>query len=125
MKTRLTERVVKPAGAGSRKYVTFDEDCADFGLCVYESGRKDFVLIYCTAARQRRFTISGAPLIETIGKLLGHTQIGTRQRYAHLIGSPLRAGVNAVGEMLRPRWKVVWNKIQSGRFRRQENGLAR
>ena len=25
-----------------------------------------------------------------IGKLLGHTQIGTTQRYAHLIESPLR-----------------------------------
>ena len=42
-----------------------------------------------------------------IGRLLGHTQIGTTQRYAHLIDSPLRAGVNAVGEMLKPRLKVV------------------
>ena len=45
--------------------------------------------------------------LEMIGKLLGHTQIGTTQRYAHLIESPLRAGVNAVGEMLRPRLRVV------------------
>ena len=42
-----------------------------------------------------------------IGRLLGHTQIGTTQRYAHLIDSPLRAGVNAVGEMLKPRLKEV------------------
>jgi site-specific recombinase XerD len=42
-----------------------------------------------------------------IGRLLGHTQIGTTQRYAHLIDSPLRAGVNAVGEMLKPRLKVA------------------
>ena len=42
-----------------------------------------------------------------IGRLLGHTQIGTTQRYAHLIDSPLRAGVNAVGEMLKPRLRVV------------------
>jgi site-specific recombinase XerD len=42
-----------------------------------------------------------------IGRLLGHAQIGTTQRYAHLIESPLRAGVNAVGEMLRPGLKVV------------------
>ena len=33
--------------------------------------------------------------------------IGTTQRYAHLINSPLRAGVTAVGEMLKPRLKVV------------------
>jgi site-specific recombinase XerD len=44
---------------------------------------------------------------EVIGRLLGHTQIGTTQRYAHLIDSPRRAGVNAVGEMLKPRLKVV------------------
>ena len=42
-----------------------------------------------------------------IGRLLGHTQIGTTQRNAHLIDSPLRAGVNAVGEMLKPRLRVV------------------
>jgi len=42
-----------------------------------------------------------------IGRLQGHTQIGTTQRYAHLIDSPLRAGVNAVGEMLKPRLRVV------------------
>jgi hypothetical protein len=41
-----------------------------------------------------------------IGKLLGHTQIGTTQRHAHLIESPPRAGVDPVGEMLRPL-KVV------------------
>jgi site-specific recombinase XerD len=51
--------------------------------------------------------VSGGASLEMIGKLLGHTQIGTTQRYAHLIESPLRAGVNAVGEMLRPRLRVV------------------
>jgi len=51
--------------------------------------------------------ISGGASLEMIGRLLGHTQIGTTQRYAHLIDSPLRAGVNAVGEMLKPRLKVV------------------
>ncbi len=51
--------------------------------------------------------VSGGASLEMIGKLLGHTQIGTTQRYAHLIESPLRAGVNAVGELLRPRLKIV------------------
>ncbi len=45
MGTHLTERVVKAAEIGTRKYVVFDQDCAGFGLCVYESGRKGFVLI--------------------------------------------------------------------------------
>jgi hypothetical protein len=61
MGTRITERVVRAAGVGSRKYVIFDEDCAGFGLCVYESGRKGFVLIYRLAGRQRRFTIGTWP----------------------------------------------------------------
>ena len=32
-----------------------------------------------------------------IGRLLGHTQIRTTQRYAHLIDSPLRAGLTPLG----------------------------
>ena len=51
--------------------------------------------------------VFGGASLEMIGQLLGHTQIGTTQRYAHLIDPPLRAGVNAVGEMLKPRLKVV------------------
>lgn len=61
MGTHLTERVVKAAGIGSRKYVIFDADCAGFGLCVFLSGRKTFILIYRFAGRQRRFTIGTWP----------------------------------------------------------------
>lgn len=61
MGTHLTERVVKAAEAGERKYVIFDEDCAGFGLCVFESGRKGFILIYRAAGRQRRMTIGTWP----------------------------------------------------------------
>ena len=51
--------------------------------------------------------VSGGASPEMIGRLLGHTQIWTIQRYAHLIDLHLRAGVNAFGEMLKPRLKVV------------------
>lgn len=61
MATHLTERVVKAAEIGSRKYVVFDEDCPGFGLCVFESGRKGFVLIYRAAGRPRRFTVGTWP----------------------------------------------------------------
>ena len=61
MGTRITERVVRAADVGTRKYVIFDVDCSDFGLCIYESGRKGFVLIYRLAGRQRRFTIGTWP----------------------------------------------------------------
>ena len=61
MGTHLTERVVKAAEIGTRKYVVFDEDCAGFGLCVFLSGRKGFILIYRAAGRQRRMTIGTWP----------------------------------------------------------------
>ena len=51
--------------------------------------------------------VSGGASLEMIGRLLGHTQIGTTKRYAHLIESPLQAGVIAVGEMLKPRFRVM------------------
>lgn len=35
-----------------------------------------------------------------IGKLLGHTQVQTTQRYAHLLDDPLRAGLEQVGDLL-------------------------
>ena len=52
--------------------------------------------------------VSGGASLEMIGKLLGHTQLQTTQRYAHLLDAPLREGVNAVAGMFQPRrLKVV------------------
>jgi hypothetical protein len=42
-----------------------------------------------------------------IGKLLGHTQVQTTQRYAHLYDDPLRAGLDRIGEMLQPKLRIV------------------
>ena len=53
--------------------------------------------------------VSGGASLEMIGKLLGHTQMQTTQRYAHLLDAPLRAGVNAVAEVLRPKPRLVQN----------------
>jgi len=52
--------------------------------------------------------VSGGASLEMIGKLLGHTQLQTTQRYAHLLDAPLREGLNAVAGMFQPRrLKVV------------------
>ncbi|TKZ16040.1 site-specific integrase [Shimia litoralis] len=51
--------------------------------------------------------VSGGASLEMIGKLLGHTQMQTTQRYAHLLDEPLRAGLDAVASAVRPRLKVV------------------
>ena len=42
-----------------------------------------------------------------IGKLLGPSSPQTTQRYAHLLDDPVRQGVDAIGEMLRPRLRLV------------------
>lgn len=51
--------------------------------------------------------VSGGASLEMIGKLLGHTQMQTTQRYAHLLDAPLRAGLDAVANAVRPQLKVV------------------
>lgn len=53
--------------------------------------------------------VSGGASLPMIGKLLGHTQAKTTQRYAHLAEHPLRTGVNAVAEILTPRPRLVHN----------------
>jgi integrase len=51
--------------------------------------------------------VSGGMSLPMIGRLLGHTQVQTTQRYAHLADDPLRAGLDTVGDMLRPRLRIV------------------
>ncbi|KGJ23447.1 tyrosine-type recombinase/integrase [Paracoccus sanguinis] len=51
--------------------------------------------------------VSGGASLEMIGKLLGHSQSSTTMRYAHLMDSPLRAGVDAVADMMRIRPRLV------------------
>ena len=56
--------------------------------------------------------VNGGASLEMIGKLLGHTQMQTTQRYAHLLDAPLRAGLDAVASAIRPRLKVVHDQAQ-------------
>ena len=51
--------------------------------------------------------VSGAASLEIIGKFLGHSQLQTTQRYAHLMDSPLRADVDTVASLLRPSPRLV------------------
>lgn len=51
--------------------------------------------------------VSRGASLEMIGKLLGHSQMRTTQRYAHLLDSPLRAGVDAVAGMMKARPRLV------------------
>ncbi|WP_369807130.1 tyrosine-type recombinase/integrase [Ancylobacter radicis] len=44
--------------------------------------------------------VSGGMTLPMIGKLLGHTQVQTTQRYAHLLDGPLRSGLEHVDNIL-------------------------
>ena len=59
--------------------------------------------------------VSGGASLEMIGKLLGHSQMTTTQRYAHLMDSPLRHGVNVVASIFRPRPQLVHDADQEQR----------
>ena len=45
----------------------------------------------------------------TISKILGHANVQATQRYAHLMDSPLRAGVGAVASAFKPKPRLVHN----------------
>jgi integrase len=51
--------------------------------------------------------VSGGMSLPMIGRLLGHTQVQTTHRYAHLFDDPLRVGLNELGEMLRPKFRLI------------------
>lgn len=51
--------------------------------------------------------VSGGMTLPMVGRLLGHTQAQTTLRYAHLYDDPLRAGLDQVGEVLRPKLRIV------------------
>jgi integrase len=44
--------------------------------------------------------VSGGASLPLIGALLGHTQVQTTQRYAHLMDDPLREATNRVGDVM-------------------------
>jgi integrase len=50
---------------------------------------------------------SGGASLSMIGKLLGHTQSSTTERYSHLVDSALRNRVDEVGGLIRPALRVV------------------
>ena len=59
--------------------------------------------------------VSGGASLEVIGRLLGHSQMQTTQRYAHLMESPLRAGVDSVASIFRPRPQLVHDADKDNR----------
>jgi Arm DNA-binding domain len=54
---KLSKRVVDAAEPKDKDYVIWDEDLPGFGLRVFKSGKRSYVLQYRSLGRSRRYTI--------------------------------------------------------------------
>lgn len=57
LSSRLTKRIVDAAQPAAKDYVLWDEELPGFGLRVYASGKKSYVIQYRAEGRSRRFTL--------------------------------------------------------------------
>jgi integrase len=54
---RISKRIVDSAAPGGRDYVIWDDELPGFGLRVFTSGKRSYVIQYRTRGRSRRYTI--------------------------------------------------------------------
>ena len=54
---KITKRVVEAAEVGERDYLIWDDELPGFGVRVFSSGKRSYVIQYRTRGRSRRYTI--------------------------------------------------------------------
>jgi hypothetical protein len=55
--TKITKRLVDAAETRDKDYVIWDDELPGFGLQVFASGKRSYVIQYRAAGRSRRYTI--------------------------------------------------------------------
>ena len=54
---KLSKRIVEAAEARDKDYVIWDDELPGFGLRVFASGKRSYLIQYRSAGRSRRYTI--------------------------------------------------------------------
>jgi hypothetical protein len=54
---KIAKRIVEAADAREKDYLIWDDDLPGFGLRVFSSGKRSYVIQYRTRGRSRRYTI--------------------------------------------------------------------
>ncbi len=69
--------------------------------CGKKPSRKSAAFDAALAARTTaRLLVSAGASLPLIGQMLGHTQVQTTQRYAHLFDDPMRDAAETVGRVI-------------------------
>lgn len=111
--TKLTKRVVDGAKPDTRDYFVWDDELPNFGLRVYPTGRKSFVIQYRTGRRTRRYAIGH------FGEL---TPEQARQEAKALLGGIVR-GSNPAEERKTERSAITVAELCDDYMRDAQAGL--
>src|SRR6266853_1326867 len=90
---KLSKRIVDAAETRSSDYFIWDDELSGFGLRIFQSGKRSYVVQYRAAGRTRRYTIGvhGAWTPESARKKVSYLGRGSARR-RHPPSSSTRAG---------------------------------
>ena len=111
---KLTKRIVDAATARSSDYFIWDDDLAGFGLRVFTSGKRSYLIQYRAAGRTRRYTIG----------LHGTWTPETARREARILLGRIAQGQNPAEERRIDARAITVKELCAQYVRDAENGLG-